>query len=164
MLSCFSHVQPFVTPWTVARQAPLSMGFSSKNTGVGCHTLLQGIFPTWGLNPCLLRLLHCRPSLLLSHQGSSFSKQWSHSTFLPSMHENSAVCIFSVTQDITSHFDFSYTRRCVVTSLCGFICLSLMTSDTEYPFMCLFAIYVSSLAEWLFKSFAIFYWVICLLV
>ena len=28
-----------------ARQAPLSMGFSSKNTGVGCHALLQGIFP-----------------------------------------------------------------------------------------------------------------------
>ena len=27
-----------------------SMGFSSKNTGVGCHTLLQGIFPTQGLN------------------------------------------------------------------------------------------------------------------
>ena len=24
-----------------------------KNTGVGCHALLQGIFPTWGLNPCL---------------------------------------------------------------------------------------------------------------
>ena len=32
-----------VTPWAVARQAPLwdSLG---KNTGVGCHALLQGIF------------------------------------------------------------------------------------------------------------------------
>ena len=29
-----------------------------KNTGVGCHTLLQGIFLTQGLNPCLLCLLH----------------------------------------------------------------------------------------------------------
>ena len=28
-----------------------------KNTGVGCHSLLQGIFPTQGLNPRLLRLL-----------------------------------------------------------------------------------------------------------
>ena len=27
-----------------------------KNTGVGCHALLQGISPTEGLNPCLL---HC---------------------------------------------------------------------------------------------------------
>ena len=32
-----------------------------KNTGVSrCHFLLQGIFPTQGLNPCLLRLLLCR--------------------------------------------------------------------------------------------------------
>ena len=30
MLSHFSRVQPFVTPWTVARQAPLSMGFSRQ--------------------------------------------------------------------------------------------------------------------------------------
>ena len=30
----------------------------SKNTGVGCHFLLQGIFPTQGSNPSLLCLLH----------------------------------------------------------------------------------------------------------
>ena len=34
----------FVSPWTVAHQAPLSMGFSGKNTGVGSHALLQGVF------------------------------------------------------------------------------------------------------------------------
>ena len=28
--------------------------FPDKNTGVGCHFLLQGILPTQGLNPCLL--------------------------------------------------------------------------------------------------------------
>ena len=39
-----------------------------KTTGVGCHFLLQGIFPTQGLNP---GLLHSRQTLLpLSHQGS----------------------------------------------------------------------------------------------
>ena len=39
-----------------------------KNTGVGCHSLLQGIFQTQGLN---LGLLHCRQILChLSHQGS----------------------------------------------------------------------------------------------
>ena len=38
-----------------------------KNTGVGCHFLLQGIFPTQGLN---LGLPHCRQILYrLSHQG-----------------------------------------------------------------------------------------------
>ena len=35
-----------------------SVHFPGKNTGVGCHFLLQWIFPTQGLNPCLLRLLH----------------------------------------------------------------------------------------------------------
>ena len=29
-----------------------------KNTGVDCHALLHGIFPTQGSNPCLLCLLH----------------------------------------------------------------------------------------------------------
>ena len=39
-----------------------------KNTGVGCHDLLQGIFPTWGSNP---GLLHCRWILhILSQQAS----------------------------------------------------------------------------------------------
>ena len=42
------------TPWTVTHQAPLSMGFSSKNTGVGCNFLLWGIFPTQGSNLYLL--------------------------------------------------------------------------------------------------------------
>ena len=39
-----------------------------KNTGVGCHSLLQGIFPTQGLNA---GLLHSRQILNhLSHEGS----------------------------------------------------------------------------------------------
>ena len=39
-----------------------------KNTGVSCHALLQGIFPTQGSN---LRLLHCRQILYCpNHQGS----------------------------------------------------------------------------------------------
>ena len=42
--------------------------FSGKTTGVGCHFLLQGIFPTQGSN---LGLLHCRQFLYpLSHLGS----------------------------------------------------------------------------------------------
>ena len=53
LLSRFSHVWLSVTPWSVAHQAPLSMGFSSKNTGVGYHALFQRIFPTQGSNPCL---------------------------------------------------------------------------------------------------------------
>ena len=43
----------YATPWTIASQAPLSMAFSQP-IRVGCHALLQGIFPTEGLNLCLL--------------------------------------------------------------------------------------------------------------
>ena len=53
-----NHVQLFVTPWTVTRQALCPWDFQGKNTGVGCHSPLQGIFPTQCLNPCLLHLLH----------------------------------------------------------------------------------------------------------
>ena len=99
-----SHVRLFATPWTVACQAPLCMGFSRQeywsglpcpplgdvsdpeiiprslslqadslpseppgkpmNTGAGCHALLQGIIPTQGFNPCLLRLLHLQAGSL----------------------------------------------------------------------------------------------------
>ena len=46
-------------------------GIPGKNTGVGCHALLQGIFPTQGSNPYLLHLLVCWPVLYpLSHLGS----------------------------------------------------------------------------------------------
>ena len=42
----------------------------SKNTGVGCHFFLQGIFPTQGSNLCLLHLLHWQvDSLPLSYTG-----------------------------------------------------------------------------------------------
>ena len=57
-LSC---VQLFGTLWTIAHQALLSAGFprqeywsgfkKKNNAGVGCLTLLQGIFPTQGSNP-----------------------------------------------------------------------------------------------------------------
>ena len=62
MLNHFSHVQLFAVSWTVACQAPLSMGWDSpgNNTGVGYQALLQGIFLTQGLN---LSLLHFRQIL-----------------------------------------------------------------------------------------------------
>ena len=48
---------------------PVSPEFPSKNTGMGCHSLLQGIFQTQELNP---GLPHCRRILYqLSHPGSS---------------------------------------------------------------------------------------------
>ena len=63
-----SSVWFFATPWTVVCQALLSWDFPGKDTGVGSHYLLQGIFLTQGLN---LGLLHCRQ--ILYHLGHRFS-------------------------------------------------------------------------------------------
>ena len=49
----FSHVQLFVTLWTVAHQTPLSMGFSGTEHWSGLPFPSPGIFLTWGLNLCL---------------------------------------------------------------------------------------------------------------
>ena len=51
MLSCFSHVQLFVTLWTVACQAPLSMGFSRKEHWSGLWCLPPGNLPDPGIKP-----------------------------------------------------------------------------------------------------------------
>ena len=39
---------------TLSTQGPLSGDSPGKNPGVGCHALLQGIFPTQGSNPALM--------------------------------------------------------------------------------------------------------------
>ena len=58
MLSRFSPVQLFATPRTVAHQAPLSVEFFlARILEWVAISILQGIFPTQGLN---LGLLHCR--------------------------------------------------------------------------------------------------------
>jgi len=41
-----SHVQLFGTPWTVAHQLLYPWNFPCRNTGVGFHFVLQGVFPT----------------------------------------------------------------------------------------------------------------------
>ena len=43
-----------VTPRAAARQLLRPWDSPGKNTGVGCHFLLQGVFLTRGSNPCLL--------------------------------------------------------------------------------------------------------------
>ena len=73
-----SAMSDSVTPWTVARQAPQSMGFSRQEYWSGCPSLLHGIFPTQGSNPCLLC---CRQILHhLSHQGSPIGSALQHGT------------------------------------------------------------------------------------
>ena len=53
-LGCFSHVQLFVTLWTVACQAPLSMEFSRQEywSGLPCHP--SGDLPNPGIKLTVL--------------------------------------------------------------------------------------------------------------
>ena len=74
-------IQLFATPWTATIQDPLSVGFSRQEywsgllfpstVGVGSHSILQGIFPTQGLNP---GLLHSRQ--ILYHLSQQESPDW----------------------------------------------------------------------------------------
>ena len=76
--SILSHTTPYVlvarlcvTVWSHGLHPTRLLcpwDFPGNDTAVGCHFLLQGIFPTQGLSP---GLLHCRQILyLLSYKGS----------------------------------------------------------------------------------------------
>ena len=58
MLSHFIHVQLFVTPWTVARQAPLFMGFSRQEYWSGLPCPAPGDLPNPVIEPTSFCLLH----------------------------------------------------------------------------------------------------------
>ena len=51
MLSCFSHVRLFATPWTEAHQAPLSIGSSRQEYWSGLPCPPPGDLPDPGIEP-----------------------------------------------------------------------------------------------------------------
>ena len=69
------HAQSCLTLCDPMDYSPLGSSvhgiFPGKNTRVGCHFLLQGIFPTQGSNPRFLSLLHCRQILYHWAMGGS---------------------------------------------------------------------------------------------
>ena len=101
-----------------------------KNTGMGCHSLLQKIFPTQESNP---GLLHCRQMLYrLSHQGSpSMKERFGQNTHT---HTTSDLVSSSVSSNtlmqairVESHIDIS-------SQWCGFapyfeITIEVLTSE-----------------------------------
>ena len=58
VLSCFSLVWLFATPWNVSQQSPVFMGFPSQEYWSGLPSLPSGDLPNQGLNPCLFCLLN----------------------------------------------------------------------------------------------------------
>ena len=121
LLSCFSRVQLCATWETATHQAPLSMGFSRqeywsglplpspRNTGVGCLSLLQRIFPTQGLNTSLLHLLHWQADFFTTEL---FGKPFPYYTAVHLSHVISSIaekyCQFLPTYDILFRSPFCY--------------------------------------------------------
>ena len=81
--SC-SALRLFEFPWTVACQAPLSMGFFRQEYWRGLPFPSPGHLPSPGVEPRLLRWLAC--CLLLSHHGSPplFTDSQAHPAGSPS--------------------------------------------------------------------------------
>ena len=87
----------FVTQSCLTLLDPTGYNPPGKNTGVGCHSLLQGIFPTQGSNP---GLLHCRQTL------SALSEHKLHERIFDLFHSlliHSAVLSHSVVSDSLQH-------------------------------------------------------------
>ena len=71
MLNCFSHVQLFVTPWTMAHHSPLSMGFSRQEYWSGLPFSPPEDLPDPGIKPTSPKSPALQvDSLPLSHQGN----------------------------------------------------------------------------------------------
>ena len=116
--------------------------FSGKNTGVGCHFLLQGIFPTQGLNP---GLLHCRQMLYhLSHQGSPKGKPviyekkkvggWGWGYFAPSSGWADRPSSSSCYANIPTTSSASCSLFChLVVQLCLTVCDTINCSPVRLP-------------------------------
>ena len=75
VLSRFRRVQSFMILWTVACQAPLSMGFSRQEYQSELPFPMPGDLPNPGTGPDLLQLLHCQvDSLPLVQPGKPVSQ------------------------------------------------------------------------------------------
>ena len=118
----------------VAYWAPLSMNSPGKNTGVGYHSLLQGLFPTQGSNSSLP---HCRQILYhLSHQGNPIDLNWllkkiSFTGFHPpSLPFQAFPQCPHFLQKSSSHSPLSCSK------LVGPACASLFFPRTHLPWLC----------------------------
>ena len=118
VLCSLSPVRLCATPWTGARQAPLSMGFFRQEYWNGLPFPLQGLFPTQRSNPQLLCLLHWQvDSLPLSppespQRGGLVSKNEKQATDKHNKDESQSFTLGKQSQaQKTSYYKVSFTRN-----------------------------------------------------
>ena len=141
--ACAKLLQPcssLQTPWTIAHQAPLSMGFSRQEHWSGLPCPPPGDLPNPGIEPTSLRLLHGRQILYcLNHQGS------------PSLHTNiklflyplycwqiDSLCRYFIRFLLNFFFFFGQNyfsggAICSVAQLCPTLCESMDCSTPGFP-------------------------------
>ena len=105
-----------------------------RNTGVGYHPLLQGIFPTQGSSP---GLLHCRQILYhLSHQGSpcrwdQSSKEMHSKSF--SIHTSNSSAVYQLSEWSETLSIFLSPRSKLLRMICFLWCLLQFLSGLDCP-------------------------------
>ena len=93
MLSRFSHVQLFLTPWTIAHQAPLFMEFPRQEYWSGLTCPSPEDFPNPGIKPASLCLLHSWPGMFFTTRPPV--KPWVHGW----MERNLGMCNMEMGKD-----------------------------------------------------------------
>ena len=127
LFSCSVVSDSFVTPWAVPPRLLCPWNFPGKNTGVGCHFLLQGFFPPQGWNLSVLPgLLYCRQILYHQHNWESPDRVFKPSARHPpsSYHYCTLLCTFYSSNSerlVVPHEPFMLFSACV--SLCMVIYL-----------------------------------------
>ena len=95
-----SRLRLLVTPWTAAFQAPPSMDFPSKSTGVGCH--------------CFLRETHLSGLIILYYSLPMFKGSWSetvHKSVASFFLDNYYICIQQKSLNTYNTFVVSYKKK-----------------------------------------------------
>ena len=106
MLSCFSHVCLFVTPWTVAHQAPLSMGFFRQEYWSG--------WSSWPTDQTWASCISCTVSRFYttSTTWEALYVQW--------------FCPNSVPNNLLIFITISSTHKLSFKNICGFLVVLLL--------------------------------------
>ena len=120
--------------------------FPGKNTGVGCHFLSRGIFPTQGSNPFLLHWQ--ADSIILSHLESPYSRTllFIHSVCITSLHLLIPTSHSIPPQTPSPLYNRQVCSLCLSAYFCfvlidRFICAILDSTYEWYHMMFLFLIY-----------------------